>query len=216
MEQPAARCYECLPASAASLEIALARPCVYTRSAGRFLGRRNAVNWTQLLKDEITTTYATTAKLLDKVDPDNLDWKPSSGGNWMTTRQLLKHITNACGAPSKGFVTGDWGLPEGKRLEDLTPEEMMPSAGQMPAVGSVEEAKKLLSEDQTTALEMIDRAGEDDLANKQVAAPWAPGVSHVLGRHLLQMAQHLDRHKSQLFYYLKLQGKPVNTEDLWG
>jgi len=30
------------------------------------------------------------------------------------------------------------------------------------------------------------------------------------------MIQHLDRHKVQLFYYLKLQGKPVNTADLWG
>ena len=38
----------------------------------------------------------------------------------------------------------------------------------------------------------------------------------VLGRQLLQMVQHLDRHKSQLFYYLKLQGKPVTTAELWG
>jgi hypothetical protein len=30
------------------------------------------------------------------------------------------------------------------------------------------------------------------------------------------MTQHLERHKSQLFYYLKLQGKKVNTVDLWG
>jgi hypothetical protein len=27
---------------------------------------------------------------------------------------------------------------------------------------------------------------------------------------------HLAQHKGQLFYYLKLQGKPVNTTDLWG
>jgi hypothetical protein len=30
------------------------------------------------------------------------------------------------------------------------------------------------------------------------------------------MVTHLDVHKSQLFYYLKLQGKPVNTAHLWG
>lgn len=30
------------------------------------------------------------------------------------------------------------------------------------------------------------------------------------------MVQHLDRHNSQLFYYLKLQGKHVDTSDLWG
>ena len=63
---------------------------------------------------------------------------------------------------------------------------------------------------------MIDQAGENDMASKELAAPWAPGTSFALGWHLLQMVQHLDRHKSQLFYYLKLPGKPVNTTDLWG
>jgi hypothetical protein len=28
--------------------------------------------------------------------------------------------------------------------------------------------------------------------------------------------QHLAQHKGHLFYYLKLQGKPVHTGDLWG
>jgi len=69
------------------------------------------VNWTQLLKSEIQTTYTVTARLLDKVDPDSLEWKSESGGNWMTVGQLVKNITNACGAPCQGFVTGDWGLP---------------------------------------------------------------------------------------------------------
>lgn len=174
------------------------------------------MNWTQLLKGEIESAYATTAELLDKVDPASLDWKPASGSNWMTVSQLLKHITDACGAPCKGFVCGDWGLPEGQKLEDLSPEEMLPPAERMPAVGSVDEAKRLLSEDKVIALEMIERAGEHDLGSKGIAAPWAPGVTLPLGRHLLRMIQHLDRHKSQLFYYLKLQGKPVNTADLWG
>jgi uncharacterized damage-inducible protein DinB len=174
------------------------------------------VNWTQLLTSEIESTYATTARLLNKVDPDGLDWKPESGGNWMTVGQLLKHISNACGGACKGFVTGDWGLPAGTKLEDLSPEEMLPPAEKMPSIGSVEEAQKLLLEDKTIALNMIGQAGENDLANKEIAAPWAPGVEYALGRHLLQMVQHLDRHKGQLFYYLKLQGKPVNTADLWG
>jgi hypothetical protein len=30
------------------------------------------------------------------------------------------------------------------------------------------------------------------------------------------MVQHLDSHKSQLFYYLKLMGRDVNTMNLWG
>ena len=37
-----------------------------------------------------------------------------------------------------------------------------------------------------------------------------------LGHRLLGMIGHLTQHKAQLFYYLKLQGKPVNTMHLWG
>ena len=174
------------------------------------------MNWTQLLKQEIDSTYATTEKLLNKVDPESLDWKPESGSNWMTTGQLLKHIANACGAGCKGFVCGDWGLPAGVKLEDLPAEEMLHPADKLPAIGSVEEARTLLLEDKAIAVKMVELAGEDDLENKQAAAPWAPGREFNLGWYLLQMIQHLDRHKAQLFYYLKLQGKPVNTADLWG
>ena len=174
------------------------------------------MKWTELLKSEIETSYRTTEKLLDKVDPNSLQWKPATGPNWMTMGQLLMHISNGCGVGCKGFVTGDWGLPEGKKLEDLSPEEMMPPAEKMPAIESVEQAKNLLAEDKALALEMIDRAGESDLENRKFAAPWEPSNTMPLGRHLLMMIQHLERHKGQLFYYLKLQGKPVDTRDLWG
>ena len=174
------------------------------------------MKWAELLKSEIETSYTTTAKLLDKVDGGSLNWKPASGQNWMTTGQLLMHIANACGAGCKGFVTGDWGLPEGKKIEDLAPEEMMPPAEKLPTIESVAQAKELLAEDKAVALEMIDRAGEGELENRKLAAPWTPSDSKPLGQYLLMSIQHLDRHKSQLFYYLKLQGKRVDTTDLWG
>ena len=174
------------------------------------------MNWTELLKMEIDSAYRTTERLLDKVDPDSLYWRPATGGNWMTLGQLLKHITNACGAGCRAFVTGDWGLPPGVRIEDLSPEEMLPPAEKLPTIVSVDEAHRLLVEDKAVALEAIDQAGEDELTNRKLAAPWAPGEEFALGRHLLTMVQHLDRHKAQLYYYLKLQGKPVNTADLWG
>jgi uncharacterized damage-inducible protein DinB len=174
------------------------------------------VNWTQLLKSEIESTYATTARLLDKVDPKSLDWKPASGSNWLTVGQLLEHTASACGAACKGFVTGDWGLPAGMKMEDMPMEEMLPPAEKMPRAESVEKTKKLLAADKVLALQMVDRAGENDLANKEVAPPWAPSAKFSLGHQLLHMVQHLDKHKGQLFYYLKLQGKPVNTGDLWG
>ena len=57
---------------------------------------------------------------------------------------------------------------------------------------------------------MIGLAGEESLANRATAVPWAPGQKYVLGRHLLQMGQHLNIHKAQLFYYLKLRGKTLD------
>ena len=174
------------------------------------------MNWTQLLTNEIETAYRTTAGLIDEVDPNSLEWKPGSGSNWMTVGQLLKHISEACGAGCKAFVTGDWGLPPGVKAEDLSPEEMLPPAERLPTIRSVDEAKEALAKDRDLALQMVRQVGESDLAGRQMAAPWAPGVEYALGRHLLQMVLHLESHKSQLFYYLKLQGKSVNTADLWG
>jgi hypothetical protein len=179
--------------------------------------RRNLfMDWTQLLKNEVESTYETTVKLLNKVHPESLDWKPASGSNWMTVGQLLKHISNACGAGCRAFVTGDWGLPPGMKIEDIPPEEMLPPAEKLPAIDSVENARQALLEDKSLALEMIDLAGEETLTDKKLAAPWAPGREFALGWHLLQMVRHLDAHKAQLFYYLKLQGESVNTADLWG
>jgi len=174
------------------------------------------MNWTELLKTEIESTYTTTAKLVDRVDPQSLDWKPATGSNWMTIGQLLMHITSACGGACKGFVTGDWGMPEGMKIEDIPPEEMLPPAEKLPTIESVEETRKLLAEDKALALQMIDQSGEADLTNRKLAAPWAPGREYPLGWHLHQMIQHLGLHKAQLFYYLKLKGQSVNTADLWG
>lgn len=174
------------------------------------------MGWTELLRSELQSAYATTGLLLEKVDPNSLDWKPPSGSNWMTVGQLLKHISNACGSGCRGFVSGDWGLPPGKSLEDLPPEEQLPPAEKLPSVRSVDEARRLLADDEAVAMRMIGQAGESDLEGRKVAAPWSPGQPLPLGQQLLRMIQHLERHKSQLFYYLKLQGKRVDTVDLWG
>jgi hypothetical protein len=173
------------------------------------------MNWKELLKIDIEYTYNVTVGLMDLVDGDGLDWKPSVDNNWMTTGQLLMHISNACGAPMRGFVTGDWGLPEGVDMENMSPEDMLPPAEKMPTVGSVAEAKELLAKDKQTALGTLAECDEDKLANEIATAPWDP-TEMILGRRLLQMVVHLSQHKSQLFYYLKLQGKPVNTGHLWG
>jgi uncharacterized damage-inducible protein DinB len=173
------------------------------------------VDWTELLKSELESAYGTADRLMDLVDETKLDWKPPIGENWMTTGQLLRHLTDACGAACRGFVTGEWGMPEGPAEGEQEPAEMLPSAEDLPTISSVAEAKQLLAADKQLALDMLARAGEDRLTSEMSSAPWDPS-GMILGHRILQMINHLAVHRSQLFYYLKLQGKPVNTSHLWG
>ena len=173
------------------------------------------MNFTELLKSEMKMAYKTTENLLALVDADKLDWKPSQENNWMTMGQLLKHISDACGGGFKGFVTGDWGTPADVDVSKLLPEEMLPPAAKLPTVDSLDQAKKLFEDDKKLAYEMLEKCNEDDLNNKIITAPWDP-TEKIMGSQMLMIVTHLTQHKCQLFYYLKLQGKPVNTGHLWG
>jgi hypothetical protein len=176
------------------------------------------MNWTTLLTASAADTYKATDALMALVDDADLGWKPASGRNWMTTGQLLMHLTNACGFCCRGFLTGDWGMPEGAGIpdEEAPKESMLPPAEALPTVGSLAEARRLVALDHEMTLAMIREAGEAKLDAMMVAAPWNPQHPQPLGRQFLGMVQHLDSHKSQLFYYLKLMGRDVNTMNLWG
>jgi uncharacterized damage-inducible protein DinB len=171
------------------------------------------MNWTGLLTAELEAAYHATNGLIGLVD-DDMDWKPATGDNWMTTGQLLMHITSACGGTFRGFVTGDWEMPEGVDPENMPEEAMLPPAEALPSVASAAEARDALAADKQLALDMIAQAASrmDD----PTAAPWAPEHPSPLGQQLLGMINHLTMHKAQLFYYLKLQGKPVNTYHMFG
>ena len=174
------------------------------------------MKWKALLHDELEYLYGVTDSLIAKVDDESLDWKPATGENWMTTGQLLLHLTWGNGPGFKGFVTGDWGMPDGMDLADMNPDEMLPRADSMPAVESVAQAREKLAADKALAFEILEGLTDEDLATREVAAPWNPGETFALGRHLLHSIRHSLQHKGQLFYSLKRQGKPVSTEDLWG
>jgi hypothetical protein len=175
------------------------------------------MTWTDLLTCGIDETYRATDGLMAMVEDGTLDWKPTTGTNWMTTGQLLMHLTAACGFCCKGFVTGDWGMPDGVDMADLPPEQMLPPADSLPTVASIAEARRLLEEDRQLAHRMVAEAGEERLDTDRLRAPWDPeGMERTLGQQMLGMVEHLACHKAQLFYYLKLQGKDVNTMHLWG
>jgi uncharacterized damage-inducible protein DinB len=172
------------------------------------------MNWRQLLTEEIEYEYAVADKMLALVDDDRLSWTPETGQNWMTTGQLIKHVATCCGPTFKGFVTGDWGMA-GMDSPDMKPEDMLPPAEAMPTIDSVATARKELADDKQLTLAMLAEVSDEDLDQKPAPAPWDPRPM-MLGQRLLAMVQHITQHKGQLFYYLKLQGKPVNSGDLWG
>lgn len=170
------------------------------------------MDWKALLESEMEPAYRASERLMQRVDDDALGWKPSGGENWMTTGQLLKHMTEACGALFRGFVTGEWGFPTDAPASDeapgFTPAEAMPS------VGSVAEALEALAGDRELAHRMLEEAA--GRLGDPTPAPWDPENPLPLGQQLLGMVNHLNSHKAQLFYYLKLQGQPVNTLNLYG
>lgn len=175
------------------------------------------MNWTQLIQAEMENGYKSAFGLLDKLEDGDLGWKPATGENWMTVGQLLLHLATSCGYGMRCFLTGDWAPPADLGYpQDIKESEGMLSAQKLPTAASVAWARDYLEKDRRVALECLDTAGEDDLAGRLVAAPWDPGHQQCLGQHCLQMVSHLTVHKAQLFYYLKLMGRKVNTLDLWG
>ncbi len=164
----------------------------------------------QALLEQATTTYDLTGRLFARVADGDLPWRPATGRNWMTVGQLLLHCARyGCGLAVVGFVTGDWG--------EASPEsaEHVPAAGELPSVTSVAEAVELLAEDRRLTLECLGALDERALALPAPAPPWG-GPERTLFQQLELMIAHLAQHKGQLFYYLKLMGRDVNTADLWG
>ncbi|MHC4408881.1 MAG: DinB family protein [Planctomycetota bacterium] len=173
------------------------------------------MNWTALLNAEIEDKFQSTAALLGMVDDSMLGWKPPSGENWMTMGQLIWHLPEACGFCMRGFVTEGWELPAAVDPADAAPEGLMPQADDMRAATSADEVVAKFAEDKELAHAMVAEAGEERLANEVSTAPWDPRPMP-LGQRLLGMVEHLTVHRAQLFYYLKLMGKPVGTKDMYG
>lgn len=171
------------------------------------------MSWKSLLSRELKSKRNTCLHLIGKLDESDLGWKPDSGSNWMTVAQLLNHLATANAFVFKGFHTGDWGMPI-EEIKNMPKEEMLPPAEKMPAVNTISEAVEMLNKDTGDALATLETIEEEELAEKQTEAPWMNNTM-ILGHRLLTMVEHQNNHLVQLFLYLKLMGKPVNTEDLY-
>ncbi len=173
------------------------------------------MKWRELLIDEIHYTYGVTDHLMSFVRDEELDWKPEHGSNWMSMGQLLMHITDACGSTFEGLINGAWDIREEIPQAELEPRQLFPPASKLPSVESVSEARKLLLDDRKLALKSLRKCKESDLSGKFAPAPWTM-TSMVLGQRLLHMVFHLNQHKDQLFYYLKMTGRRIDTCNLYG
>lgn len=169
----------------------------------------------QVLTEEAETTYAIAQHLVRRVGDADLAWKPAGGRTgWMNMGQLLMHCASCgCGKAVQGFLRGDWGVPDG--AAGVGADAHVPPAAALPSVASVRQALELLEADRVLTLQCIAETQDADLLAHHVAAPWG-GPALSLFQQLLHMIAHLNQHKGQLFYYLKLMGKDVGTSDLWG
>lgn len=177
---------------------------------------KTSITLKQVLLEEAEKTYKTTEKLFQKVDDRELDWKPKTGKNWMTVGQLLMHTAKyGCGLAVQGFIKGDWGPVGEEAPEDQDTAHTLPKAEDLPFVDSVDQAIDFLKDDQRLAMDCLREVDDAKLLSNRLVAPWG-GLDMSLFQHLLMMITHLAQHKGQLFYYLKLMGKEVDSSDLWG
>jgi len=173
------------------------------------------MKWKELLADEIVYTCGVTDHLMSLVKDNELDWKPEHGNNWMSMGQLLMHMSDACGSTFDGLINGEWDIREEFSVTELDVQQIFPSANLLPSANNVHDARKLLDIDRKLALKSLKKCPEEDLADKFAPAPWTR-TPMILGQRLLHMIYHLNQHKTQLFYYLKLTGRQINTCDLYG
>lgn len=172
---------------------------------------KTGITLKEVLLEKAKTTYSITEKLFNRVTDNELSWKPATGKNWMSVGQLLMHCANfGCGKAVQGFVKGDWGFPD-----NIDTDLHIPPPEKLPCVESVDQALRLLEEDRKLTLNCISEVKETELITKRIIAPWG-GPEQTLFQNLQLMIDHLVQHKGQLFYYLKLMSKDVNSTDLWG
>lgn len=177
---------------------------------------KTSITLKDVLIEEAEAVYSITEKLFRRLTDNDLWWKPTAGTNWMTVGQLLMHCASyGCDKAIQGFVKGDWSLPDDVAPEDLDATEHVPPAVALPGVESVQQALELLASDRSLTLCCLGEIEENELLAAKFTAPWG-GPALSLFQHLMLMIAHLAQHKGQLFYYLKLMGKDVNTSDLWG
>jgi uncharacterized damage-inducible protein DinB len=150
-------------------------------------------------------TQAPLKGMIEMVPEDKLDWAPDK--NFMSTAQVLKHLSeNWC--VIKMMVTNQWPFNDFKEMQESLKLENMSGCSKAEALQAIET-------DLNETIDFIEKdISEEDFFSKMVSAPW--GFEGEIWKAVLMVNNHQVNHKMQLHLYLKLLGKPVNTQTLYG
>jgi hypothetical protein len=158
-----------------------------------------------MTRDEFLNEYRAELKVLHslfaKAKDTDLNYRPRP--DMMSTGQVIYHLAEGVGDALKMTVTNQWPPMTGG----------LPTVDKMKSVASFDEAGKLLDKDGALTSDYLGTIPEEQFANTVYTTPW--GASGKLWRLALYYLEHMQMHKMQLFQYLRFQGIPVNTMDLY-
>ena len=150
-------------------------------------------------------TQAPLKDMIEMVPEDKLDWAPDK--SFMSIAKVLKHLSENW-VLIKIMVTNQWPFNDFEELQESLKLENMPTCSKSEALAAIEK-------DLNDAVDFIDKEiSEEDFFSKVVSAPW--GFKGEVWKAVLMAKDHQINHKMQLHIYLKLLGKPVNTQTLYG
>ncbi|MFH1861982.1 MAG: DinB family protein [bacterium] len=140
--------------------------------------------------------------LVQKTEGTDLNWRPRV--DMMSTGQVIYHITEGIAEGLRCLLTGNW---------PFTAETMLPTVDQIKSVVSVKEGLAALEKDRTETEQVLQELSDQEFASKYVETPW--GYNGNMWRISLFFLEHMKMHKMQLFLYLRIQGLPISTMDLY-
>lgn len=159
-----------------------------------------------MTREEFLNEYRQEIKCLQslfaKAKATDLNYRPRS--DMMSTGQVIHHLAEGVGETLKMTVNNSWpNMPNGGML----------TLEQMPTIPSIDAAIAMLNKDGAATSDYLSTIPEEQFANNVYGTPW--GAQGKLWRLALHYLQHMQMHKMQLFQYLRIQGLPINTMDLY-
>ncbi|MFT5052145.1 MAG: hypothetical protein ACI8QZ_003577 [Chlamydiales bacterium] len=134
-----------------------------------------------------------------KVDPEQLDWRPTAGQR--STIELMRYLTQCGIVPVRAMLAGDWS-GAGK-----TPTEI--------AEMTLDGFDAAMERQQSELNAALDELGDAQLMEREGKLPW--GDSLPLSQAILMTSvRFLCAYRQQLFLHAKQSGSPgLNTSNAW-